>query len=227
MTRMPAPHPQLAAVIFDCDGVLVDSERITNTVLATMLGEQGLAIDPEAAVQRFIGRVLRDSLPEIEAMTGRSLPPDWYEEFVRRRDQALREQVLPVPGALELVAHLRACGIPYAVASGADCPKMRITLGRCGLLDWFTDRMFGRDMVERGKPHPDVYQMAMQHLQVHPDRTVVIEDTPTGTQAGVAAGARVFGYSAALGAAPLLDAGATLTFDEMTQVPALLARALV
>jgi len=219
----PAPGSRIEAVVFDCDGVLVDSERITNGVIAEMLREQGLDIDTEGSMRLFMGKTVMELLPEIEQMTGHALPAGWYPEFLVRRDEGLRERVEPVAGIDRIIAHLKAHNMPYAVASGADRPKMHLTLGKCGLLDLFEPVMFGRDMVARGKPAPDVYQLAMQTLNVNPARTIVIEDTPTGTAAGLAAGATVLGYAGTGNHAALHGAGASQVFDDMLSLPAMLA----
>lgn len=210
------------AVIFDCDGVLVDSEPITNGVLAQMLAELGLDFDLERTIRTFMGKSVKDEMAAIERMIGRPLVPDWHPQFVRRRDAALSISVAEVPGVRAVVERLAALDLPFAVASGADCAKMRLTLGRCGLLPFFSARMFGADMVARAKPAPDVYQLAMQTLGAEPQRTIVIEDTPTGTRAGVAAGAAVYGLTTLNSPAALMDAGASLTFEHMDQLPALL-----
>lgn len=219
----PAPAAGIEAVVFDCDGVLVDSERITNGVIAEMLCEQGLDIDTEGSMRLFMGKTVMELLPEIEQMTGRPLPQTWYPEFLRRRDEGLRERVEAVPGIHKIMAYLISHSMPYAVASGADRPKMHLTLGKCGLLDLFEPVMFGRDMVDRGKPAPDVYQLAMKTIDVDPARTIVIEDTPTGTAAGLAAGATVLGYSGTGNDDALREAGANQVFDDMLKLPAILS----
>ena len=210
------------AVLFDCDGVLVDSEPITNAVLCEMLNELGLDFDLERTIRTFMGKSVKDEMVAIEGMTGRPLASDWHPQFVLRRDAALAVKIRAVPGAPEVVARVAALGIPYAVASGADCAKMRLTLGTCGLLPYFEGRMFGADMVARAKPAPDVYELALRTLGVAPSQAVVIEDTPTGTRAGVAAGATVYGFTTLNTAAALEKAGASLTFERMEQLPELL-----
>jgi HAD superfamily hydrolase (TIGR01509 family) len=222
----PPDRPRLRgtpdAVIFDCDGVLVDSEPITNGVLCEMLNELGLDFDLDRTIRTFMGKSVKDEMAAIEAMIGHALPPDWHPQFVRRRDAALAVRVTAIPGVRAVVDQLVARGMPFAVASGADCAKMRLTLGSCGLLPFFERHMFGADMVARAKPAPDVYDLAMRTLGVLPNRTVVIEDTPTGIRAGVAAGATVFGLASLNTPAVLLEAGASLAFGSMDEVPALL-----
>jgi HAD superfamily hydrolase (TIGR01509 family) len=213
------------AVIFDCDGVLVDSEPITNRVLTTMLNELGLGFDLAQTMRTFMGRALRDELAIIEALTGRPLPPDWYAGFARRRDEALAHEVKAVAGIETVLDALDRAARPYAVASGADRAKMRLTLGTTGLLRRFEtigSRLFGADMVERAKPAPDVYRLAARSLGVDPTRCAVVEDTPTGTTAGVAAGSRVLGFCAHTDPRALLAAGAVAVFDDMHHLPALL-----
>jgi beta-phosphoglucomutase-like phosphatase (HAD superfamily) len=237
---------RVEAVIFDCDGVLVDSEPITNRVLTDMLVELGLNFSVEQTMRTFMGRALREELSIIEALAGRRLPPGWYAGFAARRDAALAREVLAVPGIAEVLDALARRGVPYAVASGADRSKMRVTLGATGLLSRFESgaaaliaaaspgapghgvspvpgsRLYGADMVERAKPAPDVYLLAARALGVDPARCLVVEDTPTGTTAGVAAGATVFGYCAHTEPRSLLAAGAVAVFDDMHRLPSLL-----
>ena len=231
------------AVVFDCDGVLVDSEPITNRVLADMLGELGLRFSVEQTMRTFMGKALRDELAIIEGLSGRPLPPDWYAGFVVRRDAALAREVRAVPGVEDLLDALREQRVPVAVASGADRAKMRLTLGTTGLLGRFETPaaraiahapgraaaplpgsvLFGADLVERAKPAPDVYLLAARTLGVAPARCAVVEDTPTGTAAGVAAGMTVLGYCAHTDPRALLAAGACAVFDDMRRAAALLA----
>jgi HAD superfamily hydrolase (TIGR01509 family) len=213
-----------AAVILDCDGVLVDSEPITNRVLAGMLNELGLNFTVEQTMRTFVGKSLRDELAIIEGLIGRPLPHDWYGGFVARRDAALAREVTAVPHVATVLDTLAAAGVPHAVASGADRAKMRLTLGTCGLLARFAPGLLiGADLVERSKPAPDVYLYAARALGVSAARCIVIEDTPTGTAAGVAAGALVLGYSSHGDARALFEAGATAVFHDMRRLAALLA----
>lgn len=215
------------AVIFDCDGVLVDSEPITNRVLTAMLNELGLGFTVAQTMRTFVGKSLRDELQIIESLVGRPLPADWYHGFTVRRDEALAREVRPVAGVPAAIDAIVAAGQRFAVASGADRAKMRLTLGTTGLLARFEvpggpSRLFGADMVERSKPAPDVYLLAARGLAADPARCVVIEDTPTGTAAGVAAGATVLGYCGHTDPRELLAAGAAAAFDDMHRLPALL-----
>lgn len=183
------------AVLFDCDGVLVDSEPITNGVLRQMLNEAGWALSQADCERIFIGKAVRDERARIEAETGQPLTEDWMRAFCARRDQRLRAELQTVQGALDAVvaAHGHTVG-RIACASGADRPKVVMQIDMAGMAPYFEDRIFSGHDQPRSKPHPDVYLAAAAHLGVDPARCLVIEDTATGAQAGLAAGATVWGY---------------------------------
>jgi HAD superfamily hydrolase (TIGR01509 family) len=212
------------AVLFDCDGVLVDSERITNGVLRDMLEELGWRLSPEECMRIFVGKAVKDERALIEARTGQPLTEDWMVRFRERRNQGLIQRVKPIPGAVAAVAlvHERFGG-RIACASGADRFKVELQLEKCGM-PYFKGRIFSGHELPRSKPAPDVYLAAAAALAVPPARCAVVEDTVTGVTAGVAAGATVFGYSPpeaghdAPGA--LRAAGAVWIFDDMAQLAA-------
>jgi HAD superfamily hydrolase (TIGR01509 family) len=206
-------------VAFDCDGVLVDSEPITCGVLADMLNELGWKISLEETIRTFVGRSVRDEIAIIEARIGKPIQPDFYEEFVARRNVMLEQAIVPVQGVEAAVGALAEQKIPFCVVSGADRAKMRLTLGKTGLLPWFDGKLFSGMEVARTKPAPDVYLLAAETMGIAPSRCVAIEDTPTGVTAGVAAGMTVFGYAERMDAQLLLDAGAVRTFSDMAQLP--------
>ncbi|MDP3888248.1 HAD family phosphatase [Hydrogenophaga sp.] len=183
------------AVLFDCDGVLVDSEPITNGVLREVLNEAGWALSQAECERIFIGKAVRDERARIEAETGRPLTDDWMRAFYARRDERLRAELQTVAGALDAViaAHAHAQG-RIACASGADRPKVVMQIGMAGMAPYFGDRIFSGHDLPRSKPHPDVYLAAAAYLGADPARCLVIEDTATGAQAGLAAGATVWGY---------------------------------
>ena len=183
------------AVLFDCDGVLVDSEPITNGVLRQMLNEAGWALTPAECEHHFIGRAVRDQRALIEAETGKPLTEEWMRAFYERRNQRLMAELQAVQGALDAViaAHGHTAG-RIACASGADRPKVVMQIGMAGMAPYFGERIFSGHDLPRSKPHPDVYLAAAAHLVVHPSRCLVVEDTATGAQAGLAAGATVWGY---------------------------------
>ncbi|WP_439113099.1 HAD family hydrolase [Hydrogenophaga sp.] len=183
------------AVLFDCDGVLVDSEPITNGVLRQMLNEAGWALSQAECMQIFIGKAVRDERSLIEAETGQPLTEDWMRAFYARRDQRLRAELKAMDGALQAVvaAHTHTAG-RIACASGADRPKVVMQLEMAGMAPYFEDRIFSGHDMPRSKPAPDVYLAAAAHLGADPVRCLVIEDTATGARAGLDAGATVWGY---------------------------------
>ena len=183
------------AVLFDCDGVLVDSEPITNGVLRQMLNEAGWALSQADCERIFIGKAVRDERVRIERETGRPLTEEWMRAFYARRDERLRAELQTVSGALDTViaAHAHTAG-RIACASGADRPKVVMQIGMAGMQPYFEDRIFSGHDLPRSKPAPDVYLAAAAHVGADPRRCLVIEDTATGAQAGIAAGATVWGY---------------------------------
>ena len=216
------------AVLFDCDGVLVDSEPITNGVLRDMLEELGWTLTRDECLRIFVGKAVKDEAALIERHTGRAVTPGWLGEFWARRNAALERDLVEIEGAPAAVRVLHAAlGGRIACASGADRGKVRLQLEKIGLLDAFEGRIFSGHEMPRSKPFPDVYLAAAAALGVDPARCAVIEDTVTGAQAGVAAGATVFGYSPGglghSGAEALRGAGACEIFSDMARLPALLA----
>ncbi|MBS3997942.1 MAG: HAD family phosphatase [Hydrogenophaga sp.] len=183
------------AVLFDCDGVLVDSEPITNGVLHQVLNEAGWALSPAECMEIFIGKAVRDERARIERETGQPLTEDWMRAFYARRDQRLRAELKAMDGALQAViaAHRHTAG-RIACASGADKAKVVMQIHMAGMAPYFEDRIFSGHDLPRSKPHPDVYLAAAAHVGVHPERCLVIEDTATGVRAGLDAGATVWGY---------------------------------
>ena len=223
MTALP-----FDAVLFDCDGVLVDSEPITNGVLVQMLGELGWQLSLEECMTIFVGKAVKDEKALIEARTGFALTPEWLQGFWVRRNEALARDLLAVPGAVEGVraVHAALAG-RIACASGADRHKVELQLDKIGLLDAFAGRIFSGHETPRSKPWPDVYLAAAEALGVDPSRCAVVEDTVTGARAGIAAGATVFGYSpGGLGhssAEALRASGVAQIFPDMAQLPTVLA----
>ncbi len=214
------------AVLFDCDGVLVDSEIITNRVLCTMLNEAGWQISSDACLQLFIGKMVRSQQNLIEANTGKPLTDAWMEEFYARRNDALERDVKAIDGALDAVKTLHAqFDGQIACASGADRKKVEMQLRIGGMLPYFEGRIFSGHEMPRTKPFPDVYLAAAAALGVDPKRCLVIEDSVTGTQAGVAAGATVWAYHPPLhgvgSAEALQEAGAVRCFERMGDLPQL------
>ena len=215
-------NPRFEAVLFDCDGVLVDSEPITNGVLRDMLEELGWSLTPQACMDLFIGKAVKDERAIIEANTGRPLTDEWLAGFRERRNLALHEGLQAIANVHAAVHAVHAHhGGRIACASGADRFKVELQLQKVGLMDYFHGRIFSGHELPRSKPAPDVYLAAARALSVDPTRCAVVEDTPTGVLAGVAAGATVFGYAPLGNTDILLAAGAVHCFTDMAHLPVL------
>ncbi len=211
------------AILFDCDGVLVDSEPITNGVLRDMLEESGWALSAAECMHLFIGKTVRSEAARIEVHTGRPLTDAWMAAFYERRNVRLEAELQAIAGAVDAVraVHVNLQG-RIACASGADRYKVEMQLAKVGLAPYFAGRVFSGHEMPRTKPAPDVYLAAAAALGVPPMRCLVVEDTVTGVAAGVAAGATVFAYAPQDDGAPLRAAGAVQVFRSMAELPALL-----
>ena len=212
------------AVLFDCDGVLVDSEPITNRVLRDMLEELGWSMTLDECMATFVGKAVKDEVAQIEAHTGQRLTDAWMASFRARRNEALDRELQVVPGASTAVRELHEqLGGRIACASGADRIKVELQLAKVGLAPYFQNRIFSGHETPRSKPFPDVYLAAARALGVDPRRCAVVEDTVTGARAGIAAGASVFGYSPGglshSSAAALRAVGVREVFVDMAQLP--------
>jgi HAD superfamily hydrolase (TIGR01509 family) len=204
---MSAP-PRLA--IFDCDGVLVDSESLSHGVLVEMLAEQGWELTLADARSRFQGLLLGQVKALTESELGRVLPDDWLDQFVRRRAAAFDAELEPVPGAVALVERVLAAGLEVCVASQGSLAKTARSLALTGLDGLFPEqRRFSAEQVPRGKPHPDLFLLAAATLGFAPADCAVVEDTPSGVTAAVRAGMTVYGYSADSPESALTSAGAS------------------
>ncbi len=218
------------AILFDCDGVLVDSELITNRVLHAMLNESGWVLSEDDCMRTFIGKTVRSETALIEEKTGKPLTDAWMAEFYERRNARLRAELVAVDGALEAVrqVHTQLHG-KIAVASGADKPKVVMQLEKVGMLPYFGELVFSGHDLPRTKPWPDVYLAAAAAVGIAPQRCLVIEDSVPGLTAGVRAGATVWGYCPRVNAhstpEQLRAAGAAFVFDNMADLPHLLAAA--
>ena len=212
----------LQLVIFDCDGVLMDSERIANRIFCAMLNELGLPLTLDDMFEHFVGLSMPQCVALITQRLGRPPPDTFVTELRRRTAAALQVEVTPVAGVREVLDSLR---IPHCVASSGDHHKIRLTLTATGLLERFEGRIFSVEDVGQPKPAPDVFLYAARRLQADPAACAVIEDTPTGVRAGVAAGMQVFGFCANTPAHRLRTAGAHTLFADMRELPRLLAAA--
>lgn len=212
-------------IIFDCDGVLVDSEIIANRVLAALLSRHGYPITAHECRAKFLGRTIPGVIKMV-ADDGVELP-DNFETILREKDiEAFGAELKPTPGmraALEQLTHLPKC-----VASSGSPEKIRRNLDTTGLLRFLDPHLFSAQDVKHPKPAPDLFLMAAARLSVAVDRCTVIEDTPLGVEGAKRAGMRAFGYIGASHRVPadeklLRDAGADLVFNDMAQLPRLLS----
>jgi HAD superfamily hydrolase (TIGR01509 family) len=204
-----AERPQL--VIFDCDGVLVDSESISNGVLAQMLTEQGLSMTLDEARGEYQGLLLSEVLERAELRLGRELPEGWLVSYEREREAVFRRELEAMRGAAAAVEAVRAAGVGVCVASQGKLSKTRLSLELTGLCGLFAEEaLFSAESVPRGKPHPDLFLHAAATMLAQPDACVVVEDTALGVTAAVAASMRVLGYAADGDERKLRDAGAEI-----------------
>jgi HAD superfamily hydrolase (TIGR01509 family) len=207
-------------VIFDCDGVLVDSERLAVRVEAELLAELGWPLSQAKIIERFMGRTTEYMDEAIEAQLGGRLPSDWKDQFHRRYREAFAAELVPVDGVLDALDQI---AVPTCVASSGSHDKLRFTLGHTGLYGRFEGRIFSGYEVANGKPAPDLFLHAAARMGAEPARCAVVEDTLFGVQAARAAGMRVFGYAGGLSSPDRLAGEGTVVFEDMRELPRLLA----
>lgn len=183
-------RPEL--VIFDCDGVLVDTEPLGNAVLGAALRDAGVAIDDATVASQFRGWSMTSVVAWVRAERGVALAAGFLPDFQERLFRALRHGVTEMPGAGATLASL---DLPRCVASSGEVEKMRLSLGLTGLLGRFDGRLFSATQVRRGKPAPDLFLFAAASMGVRPEACVVVEDSVAGVEAARAASMRVFGYA--------------------------------
>jgi HAD superfamily hydrolase (TIGR01509 family) len=223
--RMP-PVRLARLIIFDCDGVLVDSEVISNDVLAQALSAEGLPTTLSEARSAYQGLLLAEVVRQAERRLGRPLPEDWLARYERDRAAVFRRDLRAVPDAAETVAAFSAAGVEVCVASQGKLEKTRLSLELTGLRQLFAERaLFSAEQVARGKPHPDLFLHAASTMGVSPSECVVVEDSPSGVSAASAAAMRVFGYAADSDPEALRRAGAEL-IGSLAELPRLLGLAL-
>ncbi|WBV43126.1 HAD family phosphatase [Pseudoroseomonas cervicalis] len=218
---MPVPPPK--AVLFDCDGVLADSEALAAITVAEDLSERFWPVTPEECQELFLGRAVPDMMPLIEQRFGR-LPDDWPALLSARLTERMARDVVAVPGALDTLRRLRAAGLPIACASNSSRAELRAKLGRLGIAELFEGRVFSFEDVARPKPYPDMYEAAAAACGATPAECVVVEDSLPGIRAGRAAGCRVLALVWEMPEALLRAQGAE-PFRHMDELPALLGAA--
>ncbi|MER7921346.1 MULTISPECIES: HAD family hydrolase [unclassified Streptomyces] len=208
-------------IIFDNDGVLVDSEPISNRHLAAYLTELGIETSYEDSLRDYMGSAMHRVHDLVLEHTGRRLPADFDDVFHARVFAAFERELGPVPGAAEILEKLAADGVPYCVASSGSHERIRVGHRVTGLDRWFQEeRIFSSQDVGKGKPAPDLFLYAAERMGVAPERCAVVEDSPLGVQAAVAAGMDVYGFTAMTPAERLT--GATQLCASMGELPDLL-----
>jgi HAD superfamily hydrolase (TIGR01509 family) len=219
--RQTGPGTDWQLAIFDCDGVLVDSEGLTHRVLIEALSGLGIELDLERAIGLFMGNTLQQNVARIEQLLGQPLPegffPQWREQLYARFRSEPVQAVDGITGVLDGLT------VPACVVSNGPLRKMQTSLGVTGLLDRFSDRLYSSESGLPGKPAPDLFLAAARDFGAEPARTFVVEDSPKGVAGAVAAGMRVFGYVGAgyIEPAELARAGA-IVFTDMRELPGLI-----
>lgn len=211
-------------MIFDCDGVLVDSEPLANASFSRALKAEGLDWSPEETIRRLMGLSLKSCIEICEAELGRKLPDDFLEKMQTFTYQSFRDAPLqPIAGVKEAIVALQQAGCDTCVASSGSPEKMRFTLGLTGLWDLFDGRIFSASQVSRGKPFPDLFLHAAITMNVQPFDCVVVEDSVPGVQAARSAGMKALAYAGEPYANrdALRKAGGEL-FDAMEKLPGLI-----
>jgi HAD superfamily hydrolase (TIGR01509 family) len=206
-------------VIFDCDGVLIDSERLGVKVDMLALHELGWPLSEAEVIARFVGRSDRENRAAIEAHLGRKLPEGWAEQIEEQYREAFAAELTPVDGVLETLDRI---ALPSCVASSGTHEHLRYTLSLTGLYERFAGRIFSADDVAAGKPAPDLFLHAASEMTADPAGCVVVEDSRPGVEAARAAGMRALAFAGGLTPAELLEGPNTVVFDDMRELPGLL-----
>jgi HAD superfamily hydrolase (TIGR01509 family) len=212
--------PRHELVIFDCDGVLVDSERIAVRIEVGLLAELGMPLSEAEIVERFVGRSPAVMRSAVERHLGRPLPGDWESQFQRLYNEAYEVELRPIDG---IQAALDAITSATCVASSSEPTSLRYKLELTGLYERFAGNIFSASQVRNGKPAPDLFLFAAERMGVAPEACVVVEDSRFGLEAARAAGMDAFGYAGSVTPAEMLEGERTTVFDDMRRLPALLA----
>lgn len=221
MTDAPARR-RFDLVIFDCDGVLVDSERLALRLDAELLAEVGWPMSEAEQVERFVGRTEAAMKDEIEARLGRDITPEW-EIFAERYVELFAAELVAVTGVAAAIDAIQGAAYATCVASSGGHEKIRRNLALTGLRDQFGERIFSGEDVVNSKPAPDLFLHAAAAMGVPPDRCAVVEDSRAGVEAGRAAGMTVFGFAGGVTPAAALKDPSTVVFHDMRDLPGLVA----
>ena len=210
--------PKYKCVIFDCDGVLVDSEPLGNQVMVDMANELGLKIDLEYAYQHFKGNALKNCIAQISELVDSEMPSDFEADYRRRSFEKFKKEIQPVEGILDFLKNLQ---LPFCVASSGPESKIRLNLELTGLLPYFESNIFSCYTIQKWKPNPAVFLWAAESMGFQPSECLVIEDSLIGVNAALEGGFDVFGFTAH-DYQNELEEKATKTFDSMLKLRELL-----
>jgi len=213
-----AEHVEL--VIFDCDGVLVDTERIGLQIDARVLADMGWPMPEHEIVERFVGRPDAYMLSEVQRHTGTDFSHEWHTTYAELYRNAFTVDLTPVPGIVEALDHINT---DTCVASSGTRERMKFTLGLTGLWDRFDGRIYSADDVDRGKPFPDLFLAAARGMRANPARCIVVEDSVAGVEAARAAHMRVLAYGAGVTPFRNLAGPNTVVFNDMADLPDLIS----
>lgn len=209
-------------VIFDCNGVLVDSEILATRILSEQFIRAGYPLTPETVARHFTGRRHSDIFEEVEIAAGRPLPPDFASTVRDTVLERFRDELRPTPHIAQALSWVRG---PKCVASSASLERIRVTLETTDLIRFFEPYLFSASQVKLGKPAPDLYLHAAARMRVEPKNCIVVEDSPVGVSAAVAAGMRAIGFvggshaGARLGE-HLIGLGASVVISDMRALKA-------
>jgi len=204
-------------IIFDCDGVLVDSEPVANRILQECLAREGLEMSLTDVVSTFVGLSMASVTAKAEALLGRALPDDFIDQMQADTFREFEQSLQAVAGIEDVLRHLVSKDIPICVASSGGFDKMDVTLGLTGLKKYFDGHIFSATQVQRGKPYPDLYLYAAEQMNAEPAKCLVVEDSVPGVKGAVAAGMEVMAYSVR-GEDRALQKSGGLVIDDMTKI---------
>ncbi len=221
LTQSPRPVPP-ELVVLDCDGVLLDSERISASLWTGIFSELGWHLTEQQFTELFVGCNSHEWHDGVERGLGKRLAPDWDQAYQDRHNEAFTSGLTPVPGIVDVLDQLDAGGVPYCVASNSGHDYLEQWLTHTGLWERVHGRVFSAEDVHRGKPEPDLYLLAAEKLGVEPSRCMVVEDSPFGVRAAHAAGMRCFAFAGGITPEGRFAGLSATVFHDMRDLPALL-----
>ncbi|GLR67672.1 hydrolase [Acidocella aquatica] len=214
-------------IIFDCDGVIIDSEGIASTICARDISERGWEMTAQQAQDYFLGMSITDMQPMIETRIGRALPAAWRAELAQKLVAALGTDSKLIPGAREMLERVNTLGIPWCIASNSSDEELAVKFSRTGISHLTDGRAYSAASViakgGRAKPAPDLFLAAAAGSQIHPQNCLVVEDSALGITGAVAAGMPCYGFAPDGNAAPLLAAGARAVWQNLSDLFGVLA----